>query len=580
MSGDIRGVHSKIGTQIVVILMITIILPSVFLFLFFVNRYSNDLLDQAISERESLLIEINQSVELLFRDFQDLSMTIYYDDSTRAYIDSHNYTQPPEEVEQTLLTMLNTRLYVQSISMCFGDAVYTYGRDYTNLAQYREKYEDTVLARGGKCVWLPTELMYGAYSRKPKVFAVARAINAPDRQVGVFYMFCSSDFFTKVTSNPLLTQGSSHFYIMSNDGQIIKSDRDEYIANKTYLGFSPEDCTGENGYFTLTDETGDSLVACYARMEETDWLSVIITDEADLFVSANTLKRLTMIVSAFYLLVMIAGYSAIYWFMIRPLGKLSSGMRHVSKGRFNRISEPPGRNEIKQLTQSYNRMVTEIQTLLEEVRTKEIEKNKQRMQVLYMQIGPHFLTNTLNSIKWMAVLNNQTGIKQMVEALMKLTTGVMRNNEDTVTLREEIDVLNSYIYIQRVRFKDFRVEYDVAPDTWELHIGRFMLQPFVENCILHGLRGIQDEGIIRIITRRSDALHIEIHDNGLGFDPMTLEPLKPENRFSDHIGIENVRERIRLYYGPAYGAEVKSAPGQGTVVYLVLPIIEHEEGAQ
>jgi len=570
-------VHSRIGAQIVAILLITIILPSVFLFLFFVNRYSNDLLEHAISERKSLLVEINQSIELLFRDFQDLSMTIYYDDPTRAYIDSYNYTKPPVEVEQTLLTLLNTRIYVQSISLCFGDDVYTYGRDYVNMREYRDKYEAAVLARGGKCVWLPTELMYGAYSRKPKVFAVARAINAPDRQVGVFYMFFSSEFFTKVTGNPLLTERNSHFYIISGDGQIIQSDRDEYIATTTDLGFSPQDCTEPSGYLTMTDEAGERLVICYARMPETDWLSVIIADEGDLFVNANTLWRLTMIVSAFYALVMVAGYSAIYRFMIRPLGKLSSGMKHVSKGRFFPIKEPPGKNEIKQLTQSYNRMVVEIQTLLEEVRTKEAEKNEQRIQVLFMQIGPHFLTNTLNTIKWMAVLNNQAGIKQMVESLMKLTAGVMRDSEETVTLREEIDVLNSYIYIQRVRFKDFRVEYDIAEDTWDLHIGRFILQPFVENSILHGLRGMQEEGVIRIVTRRDDALRIEIHDNGQGFDPLAVDPPKPDNRFSDHIGIGNVRERIRLHYGEQYGAEIESGPGQGTVVYLILPVIGHKE---
>ncbi|HPJ03606.1 MAG TPA: sensor histidine kinase, partial [Candidatus Limiplasma sp.] len=138
-------------------------------------------------------------------------------------------------------------------------------------------------------------------------------------------------------------------------------------------------------------------------------------------------------------------------------------------------------------------------------------------------------------------------------------------------------VLNSYIYIQRVRFKDFRVEYDIAEDTWDLHIGRFILQPFVENSILHGLRGMQEEGVIRIVTRRDDALRIEIHDNGQGFDPLAVDPPKPDNRFSDHIGIGNVRERIRLHYGEQYGAEIESGPGQGTVVYLILPVIGHKE---
>lgn len=115
-----------------------------------------------------------------------------------------------------------------------------------------------------------------------------------------------------------------------------------------------------------------------------------------------------------------------------------------------------------------------------------------------MQIGPHFLYNTLNSIKWMAVLNNQPGIKQMVESLMKLLGAVAYNKEDEISLREELELLESYIFIQKVRFMNFRVEYDVPEQVLSMKIGRFMLQPFVENCIIHGLHGLDYEGVIRI----------------------------------------------------------------------------------
>lgn len=568
-------IHNKIGWQIMLLILFTIILPSVFFFWFMVNRYSNDLISQAIDERVSLLQEINKSISLQFSGFRELSMTIYYDNSTRTYIDSRDYTEPPATVDEALTTILNTRPYVDSLILCFGERVYCYGRNFTNLRQYREKYETQVLEKEGKTVWLPTEIMHGSYSRKPRDFALARAINAPDGQVGVFYMFCSSDFFGKIYSNPILTEGSSHYYLLDPDGQVVMSDLTASVGSGSTLTFTADALKDQKGSLTVDGTDGNAQIASYARMDGTGWVSVIVAERSELTANARSLRRLSDVFSLFYLLVMVAGYGAIYGFIIRPLGSLSGGMEKVARGEFHELQSPPGQNEIKQLTESYNVMVVQIQTLLQQVRAEEAEKNEQRIKVLYMQIGPHFLYNTLNSIKWMAVLNNQSGIKQMVESLMKLMAAVTYNKQDNITLREELELMDSYIYIQKIRFMNFQVVYDVPEDAMELQIGRFTLQPFVENCILHGLRGVPYEGIIRVEARYGDTLKICIRDNGRGFDPE--HPSEEQgSAASDHVGIRNVQERIRLHCGPEYGVRVESAPGKGTSVYLTLPVIRGE----
>jgi two-component system, sensor histidine kinase YesM len=397
-------IHNKIGWQIMLLILFTIILPSVFFFWFMVNRYSNDLISQAIDERVSLLQEINKSISLQFSGFRELSMTIYYDNSTRTYIDSRDYTEPPAAVDEALTTILNTRPYVDSLILCFGERVYCYGRNFTNLRQYREKYETQVLEKEGKTVWLPTEIMHGSYSRKPRDFALARAINAPDGQVGVFYMFCSSDFFGKIYSNPILTEGSSHYYLLDPDGQVVMSDLTASVGSGSTLTFTADALKDQKGSLTVDGTDGNAQIASYARMDGTGWVSVIVAERSELTANARSLRRLSDVFSLFYLLVMVAGYGAIYGFIIRPLGSLSGGMEKVARGEFHELQSPPGQNEIKQLTESYNVMVVQIQTLLQQVRAEEAEKNEQRIKVLYMQIGPHFLYNTLNSIKWMAVL--------------------------------------------------------------------------------------------------------------------------------------------------------------------------------
>lgn len=569
----IRFPH-KLGWQFLLMILITIVLPSMLFYGKIVKRYSDELFRQAIEERVSVLQEINRITAFQLKDYQELSMTVYYNNTTKAFLDSKQYRKTTNSVDSVLRTLRNAIPYIDSVVLCFGKDVHCYGRNYGNLEEYREKYEQQVMDAEGRCVWLPTECMVsGEGARAPKVFALARALNAQDGPVGTMYMFCSSDFFKNIMSNPILSEGESHYYILDPGGQIISSDQYQTVGTTAALGFSPAECTGKEGSLNFRDANGVEQTATYSKVEGLGWISVVVCSKQYLYRSLYELKAMTLNFSLIYLLAMALGYGMIYVVLLRPLSRLSSGMSHVSKGEFLELPSAPVKNEVQQLTVSYNDMVVHIQRLLEKIREEEKAKNKQRIKVLYMQIGPHFLYNTLNSVKWMAALNNQTGIKTMVDALMKLLGGVTYNKEDNVTVRQELELLSSYVYIQKVRFVNFDIQYQVPEEVMELQIGRFMLQPFVENSIIHGLRGLSYEGIIVISAYVDDALHFEIRDNGRGFDPAAPQPSDPVKSDHDHVGIENVKERIRLNYGDSYGVTVESVPGEGTKVCLKLPIL-------
>lgn len=565
---------NKLGWQFLLLVLITIVLPSILFFGKIVNRYSDDLLEQATNERASLLQEINRITMLQLKDYQELSMTVYYNNSTKAFLDGQDYDSTSNSVDSVLRTLRDTIPHIDSVVLCFGKHVYHYGRNYANLEAYRQRYEPRVMEAEGRCVWLPTECMVsGESARTPKVFALARALNSTDGPVGTMYMFCSSDFFRNIMSNPVLSEGGSHYYILDPSGQIISSDRYETIGTASSIGFTPEQCEGKEGFLNIRSEEGTEQIATYSVIEGLGWISVIVTDKQYLYSSLYELEELSMNFVLFYLLAMALGYGVVYVVLLRPLSRLSSGMSHVAQGEFLELPSGTVNNEVQQLTNSYNDMVVHIQRQQEKIREEEKAKNQQRIKVLYMQIGPHFLYNTLNSIKWMAALNNQTGIKTMVDSLMKLVGGVTYNKEDNVTVRQELELLSSYVYIQKVRFVNFDIQYQVPEEMMELQIGRFMLQPFVENSIIHGLRGLPYEGIIVIRAYLDDAMHFEIRDNGRGFDPAAPLPTDPVKSEHDHVGIENVKERIRLNYGDAYGVIVESVPGKGTSVHLKLPIL-------
>ena len=569
--------HNTIGKQIIGIIFFTIICPSIIFYWVVVKKYSDDLLQSAIKDRQNLLTAINRSLSLQFDITKELSMMIYYDKSVKEYIDNGDYSSIPNNVKESLESITNSYISVDSILLCFKDNVYTYGKTFTNLNEIRLKYEGDIIKRKGKSIWLPTTIMQGAFARKPKDYILSRAVNSKDGMVAIMYMFFSSDSLQKIIANPLLNKGGSSFYLLSSEGQVVVSKSEKEIGKKVNIKLPKENFDGNEGHFFIKDDSGSERLISYAKMTDPHWISVIIDKKSEILFDVNKITKLAVIFTVFYLVVISLGNIGIYIFIIRPITRLSEGMDKVGNQEFSELKIPYGGNEIKHLTERFNQMSGKIRELILRVREEEAEKNEQRLKVLYMQIGPHFLYNTLNSIKWLAVLNKQDTIRQMIELVMKIMNGVTYESaQDMITIEHELKLLDSYIYIQKVRFMGFDVYYDVPEEILNYKIDRFILQPFVENSILHGIRDMQAGGAIRIVIRLHDekSLQVDIYDNGKGIEKN--EEINWSRERKDSIGIKNVRERIYLHYGNNYGVVVENNPDKGVHVKLSLPAIRKE----
>jgi multi-sensor signal transduction histidine kinase len=569
--------HNTIGKQIIGIIFFTIICPSIIFYWVVVKKYSDDLLQSAIKDRQNLLTAINRSLSLQFDITKELSMMIYYDKSVKEYIDNGDYSSIPNNVKESLESITNSYISVDSILLCFKDNVYTYGKTFTNLNEIRLKYEGDIIKRKGKSIWLPTTIMQGAFARKPKDYILSRAVNSKDGMVAIMYMFFSSDSLQKIIANPLLNKGGSLFYLLSSEGQVVVSKSEKEIGKKVNIKLPKENFDGNEGHFFIKDDSGSERLISYAKMTDPHWISVIIDKKSEILFDVNNITKLAVIFTVFYLVVISLGNIGIYIFIIRPITRLSEGMDKVGNQEFSELKIPYGGNEIKHLTERFNQMSGKIRELILRVREEEAEKNEQRLKVLYMQIGPHFLYNTLNSIKWLAVLNKQDTIRQMIESVMKIMNGVTYESaQDMITIEHELKLLDSYIYIQKVRFMGFDVYYDVPEGILNYKIDRFILQPFVENSILHGIRDMQAGGAIRIVIRLHDekSLQVDIYDNGKGIEKN--EEINCSRERKDSIGIKNVRERIYLHYGNNYGVVVENNPDKGVHVKLSLPAIRKE----
>jgi len=232
--------------------------------------------------------------------------------------------------------------------------------------------------------------------------------------------------------------------------------------------------------------------------------------------------------------------------------------------------------EIEIIAQEFNAAMDKLKISTENQKNAEIA-------ALEAQINPHFLYNTLDTINWMAIGKEEYEISNMIGALAQiLRYGISKSNEE-VTIREEANWLKQYLFLQQTRIKNmFECQIDIEPELMEVRIHKLLLQPFVENVILHGFEGINHRACLKIgIKRREDEIVIEIEDNGQGMPEDFVRNLnrgifrETDNR--SHIGIENAVTRLRMYYGSRAGFQVESELGKGTIIRIMIPAGRKEE---
>ncbi|MDO4765084.1 MAG: histidine kinase [Eubacteriales bacterium] len=259
-----------------------------------------------------------------------------------------------------------------------------------------------------------------------------------------------------------------------------------------------------------------------------------------------------------------------------PLRKLESTMKKVEKGNFDVSVEINSNDEFGYVAKQFNAMCGKIKDLFEKNEEKQKMLRMADIKKMQAQINPHFLYNTLDSIKYLAKMNDQEEIFVMIKSLNSLLKNAFNLSKEFTTLKESIDNLSSYITIQKIRFSDkFDVCFEVPETLYQVEIPNLILQPIIENAILHGLEPLHKQGSLKVEVKYQEKhLAIAISDTGIGMTEEQcselIQSLDQEMSHS-HIGLKNVHQRLKLYYGPKYGLTIESTKEKGTTVYLKIP---------
>jgi two-component system, sensor histidine kinase YesM len=413
------------------------------------------------------------------------------------------------------------------------------------------------------------------------VLSVVQAI--PDPKTGRFEGVILIDFKLATIENVIrgITIGKNGFvFILDNMGDIV------YAPENPVVYRVRADWMNQSGTGSLVKTIRNERYQIeYTVSNFTQWKTVGVFSLSKTLEDVTKLRNVSLLLDGFTIL--LAVVSALFFTrsIVRPIGKLRKLMKQAEEGDLSVRFESASNDEVGQLGRSFNNMIIEIRKLLDLVYEEQTKKREAELRILQAQIKPHFLYNTLDTIQWMAQERNADDIVIMVMALTNLFRVGLSKGKEAISVKEEIEHIQSYLFIQKARYESkIQYEIDVESEMLQETVLKLTLQPLVENAIYHGIKARRGEGLIKIkVHKVQEALCLSVVDNGVGIPPDRLAQLQEilaVGRSSKELlgyGLFNVHERIRLVYGEKYGVKLYSTMGEGTRVEVWYPLIRGEE---
>lgn len=373
--------------------------------------------------------------------------------------------------------------------------------------------------------------------------------------------------------------GENRYYLIDPTGVIASGVGVSQIGSNIFdqLGVDTIDITAWNERPQTVDVAGDLLVAS-VRSSLTGYRIVCVANRSEL---VNSLKKqqgfvLTLLTLTLFAMLMLA--SAMSKWMYKPVRLLKDAMERVSSGDLSARTPVIGGDEIAVLGKGFNETIDRVESLISELVNERLHKKEAELEALQYQITPHFMYNTLNSIKYAAVLQGADRLGEQLGAFIELLQASISRKGAFLTVQEEFRMVDNYVKLQQFRYMcSFEVVYTVQDEVKEMYVPRLLLQPLVENAILHGGSGEGMNNLIELSAAvEAELLVFSISDNGNGMTEEQVQALmrnapSARGHFSG-IGVANIRDRLRLYYGDRAELSFSSSPGEGTCARIQLPI--------
>ena len=560
------GLRKKIQFLFLCTMIVCILFCSGIFYLILENQMQQSIADKEISNRTA----ISNNLDSTMKSINSISRLTMLRSTVRTFLLAESNSTPrTRNALQEIHDILNTFNLSCNVVILRMDGQYLNtgpGITYVNTGKiFETEWLNEVMAQKGNYV-IKAGTRGAFRSNIGEMVSFVRVINDINTQkpIGILAINLPSRFFEQAYEG--LSGETSHFALYDTSGRLICKDNES-----TFSSLNPENLlqntreeTDKLFYKSIftCDTLGDSHFILASRLE----VRILDGLPAKLLVA--------LIIGAFILL-------AFMWLIntyiaknvIYPIQRLVDSMAEVQNGWLHRVSMNVNDDEIGLLKNSYNAMLIEINQLIEELLQKEKTLRMAELDALQEQMKPHFLYNTLDMIRYMALENRTDEVYNMLETLGNFYRRFLSKGSTDLSLGEEIEIVKSYLTLQRTRFEDiFTDEYEIEEGLSSIRVPRLILQPLVENSIYHGIRPKGEHGVIRVtVKRQEDFLFLSVYDNGIGMSVHQRELLF-SGKDSRSFGFQGTIERIRYYYKTEDVFEIHSTEGEYCEIILKLPL--------
>ncbi|MBB6671421.1 cache domain-containing sensor histidine kinase [Cohnella nanjingensis] len=587
----------KISTILYALLFGMVVLPIGLISATILREYKLDLLKQTSARTLQTLRSATYSEEQEIGKAATYSAAVAMDKEVLGY--ATRFRQSAGQERQDAFTLLTKALdkyglsmsgHVLSVNFFFKDGgAFSYMKDMTSP---EAELRTADWYRNAKAVpdrvhfiGMQTGVLYDADRDDTIATAISPSALQMLHDIDMIYFVFNRDAFEEaLRQNPY--SRTSQFLLSTGDGRIVASSAnlaDRALPAELQRGIRD----AKEGSF-IAEIGGRKTLVAFTTVETAGWKTVYQIPYGELTANYSRMFRFVLIAT----LIIIAVFLLLSFYLVhrfaKPIRALVMKMSRVTQGYLNAKVEASGSREMVLLGHAFNHMMDRIKALIRQREEEEKAKRKAEFAALQSQINPHFMINTLNSIRLMALISNQDNIRKMTHALIRLLSSSFNRGGSYTLLSEEVENLKQYLFIMETRYgNQFDVVWDVDRQALDYSMLKLLLQPILENSIVHGLSGKRAGGRIRIVISKDDrALSIEIADDGVGMTEAQIASFgfaeSAGNDAFSGMGIANVHRRIQLHHGPDYGIAIARNAWGGTTVRIRCPLVTAEaieEGA-
>lgn len=559
------------------------------IFLLISLNYTQDAIIQNSTEYTGQLVkQVNSDIDSYIQYMKNISLMLTYNSDVSKYLftDSDNPAETQQyhdAIEEQFRTLSKARPDICNIGIYRSSEKYIFNYNDSKLNQYTnltllDWYQNTLRTQGN--TYLSSShvqtIIEDSYNWVITLSSILKNPKTSNREA-LLFIDLNYNTIQDLCENINLGK-KGYVFILDEEGDILYHPRQQLL----YSNLKKENITEvlqlneEKNSFITSDTDGRKLYTA-TTSNETGWTVVGVAYLSELNKKETETQFIYTLIALLLFLCALLLSSLLSKAITQPIRTLQNSMSKVVKGEFDTALVPEtAQNEIGDLTHSFNLMTQQIQSLIAQNIKEQKQKRKSELKALQSQINPHFLYNTLDSIIWMAETGANQDVVLMTSSLARLFRQSISNDDELVSIRQELEYTRSYLTIQKMRYKDtldFQIE--AEDKILDYKIVKLTLQPLVENAIYHGIKFKEGIGTVHISGSMEDnCILIVISDNGIGMTEEQLshifEPRTPSTK-SSGVGINNIQNRLHLYYGENYGLEFESEERIGTTVYIRIP---------